>query len=422
MCPAISARNNKGRIRTIENTDQSYMNESESLTSAKKKQIRHLKKRVGNRKINVKFNQADIRTILKFFSAELKLNIIPTQEVAGHVTFIFNDINPVDAFDTILSSYGFDWYFENNIVRVFTNQPIKIFRLNYAKASLVAETIQQLVSRRSSVSIDNDTNSLVIKAPITDLMRIKPVIKRLDEAPEQVLVEVKILELEAGTFKGLGNDFSFSKTTGGSYASTEGLSTTTSHANEGLFVKIITQDFESLLKAIKTKTKIDILARPKILAINHKSSNIITGARLGYKVTSATTGGVLTESVQFLEVGTKLHFTPHISKNGDILMEISPEISEGVINSEGIPNETTTETTTSVLVRNGQTILIGGLIRDKTVETNTGIPILSSLPILDILFKRTELETQKKETIILITPYLVTPEMLKNMHTKYNNK
>lgn len=123
----------------------------------------------------------------------------------------------------------------------------------------------------------------------------------------------------------------------------------------------------------------------------------------------------MSEGVDFLDVGTKLTFTPHISENGDITMAINPEVSEGNVNDTGIPSEDKTQAETTVLVRDGQTVLIGGLIREKKTQETTGVPLLSDVPWLGDFFKKTSTVTVKKETIVLITPRLVTDTILRDM-------
>ncbi|MFC1617171.1 type II secretion system protein GspD, partial [Candidatus Margulisiibacteriota bacterium] len=379
---------------------------ADNYQKEKIKQISILKEKVSNiaKKMDVKFTKTDIKTVLKFFATEFKLNIISTPEVIGEIDFSLSNINPIDAFDSVLTNYGFDWYVEKDIIKVFSKQPIKIFSLNYASASEVAPNIKAMLSRKGVISINERTNSLVVKAPDTELAKIGPVIKALDSMPRQVLVEVKILEVQAGFSRGIGMDISYSKENGGSYAENKGFSNDPAHPNTGLFVRVLQSDFDALIQTLETKTDLNILAHPKILAINHKKATIITGQRLGYKTSqTAGTTGIVTESVEFLDVGTKLSFTPHISDNNDILMEIKPEVSEGAI-TDGIPNETTTETDTSVLVKDGQTILIGGLIRKKEIKSKSGLPILSSIPFLDLVSGRNDVTTQKIETIVLIRP------------------
>ena len=116
------------------------------------------------------------------------------------------------------------------------------------------------------------------------------------------------------------------------------------------------------------------------------------------------------QSVKFLDTGTQLNLTPHISKNGKILMEIHPAISEGTIDDLGLPSSRTTEVTTSVLAEHGDTIFIGGLIRQVKQKTRRKIPFIGSIPLIGTFFGRTEDKVVKNEIIVIITPYIVSPE------------
>ena len=181
----------------------------------------------------------------------------------------------------------------------------------------------------------------------------------------------------------------------------------------GLYSQIFSGDIEGYLSAIDRQIGYDLLASPRVTAINHHQAELLIGSKLGYRSTLTTETGTQ-ELVEFLEVGVKLKFTPHISKNGYIRMSIAPSISEGSI-IDGLPQENTTETINEILVKDGQTIVIGGLIKNTNEKIVTGIPILSWLPIIGFLFRKTELLTEKREIMVLVTPTIVTPEDLEEM-------
>lgn len=368
----------------------------------------------------IKFSKTDIRDIIRFFSAEYGLNIVSNPNVKGITSFEFEKINPIDAFDSLLTAQGYNWHMDKGIIYVYSQSPVTIMKLNYAVAEEVVESLGSIVSDVGTIGVSRASNSLIIKAPQNDINKIRSVVNKLDQSPLQVLVEVKILELQADSKNGLGLGQIYSQANGTS-AQTQGFANQVSQTTaSGLFVRVLKDDLQLILEALETRTGVDLLATPKILAINHKPASIITGQRLGYKTNStSSTGTIINETVNFLEVGTKLNFTPHISDNGDIIMEIKPEVSEGTIAEDGLPQETTTETETNVLVRDGQTILLGGLIREKTVNTESGIPLLVDIPFIGDLFKKTTVAKEKKETIVLITPHLITPERLKEMEKSY---
>jgi type II secretory pathway component GspD/PulD (secretin) len=134
---------------------------------------------------------------------------------------------------------------------------------------------------------------------------------------------------------------------------------------------------------------------------------------LGYKTKTITSSGMI-ESVEFLDVGTKLKITPQIKSDGTMIMDIHPEVSEGSIVNE-LPQKNSTETTTRLLVKDGQTIIIGGLIKDVSTETKKGVPIISDIPFLGVPFRKTSIDIQKREIIILISPHVVDASQIAQM-------
>ena len=382
---------------------------------SKENQIALLKRQIAkaDTPVSLTFSKTDIREVLRLFSVEFGMNIISNDEVKGEVSFGFKDIAPIEAFDAIMVSQGFDWHVEGGVIQIYAQQPVEVIQLNYGLAADLASPLAQMLSGKGSITVDNTSNSLVIKTSRGDMQRITQVISELDKRPAQVLVEVAIMDVQGDSSQilGIGPNTTLPN---GSTIKQKGMANTFAEGTQGMFVNLIEGNFNVLLEALQSNQNIDLLATPKILAVNHKKATIITGQRLGFRTTtSSTDGNFVSEGVDFLDVGTKLSFTPHIANNGDITMEIKPEVSEGTVSDDGIPNEDSTEAETTVLVRDGQTVLIGGLIREKNVQTVTGVPLLSDIPFLGDFFKKNSTERVKKETIVLITPRLVTPESMK---------
>jgi type II secretory pathway component HofQ len=130
------------------------------------------------------------------------------------------------------------------------------------------------------------------------------------------------------------------------------------------------------------------------------------GSEQGYR-TAITTETATADNVKFLETGTKLNFRPFIGEGGNIRLEIQPEDSSGSVNSQGLPNKAVTQVTSNVMVKDGHTIVIGGLFREATTRTRSQIPGLGSLPLIGGLFGRQSDNTVREEVIILLTPHLI---------------
>jgi len=364
-----------------------------------------------NKNITAKFVKTDIQTILKFFAVEFGLNIVSTPEVIGSLSFTVKDVGPFDAFDSVLTVNGYDWNLENKIIRVFKQNPVRIFSLNYVKAVEIASAVRNLVSESGKISINPETNILIIKDAASNLKSISKLIKDLDQPPRQVLVEVKVLELQKDFSRTTGINLAYERSAD-NYVKSNGFASTPGDSSKGMFVKVLSGDLSAIVNAVESNSKVNFLAQPKLLVLNHKKATINTGRKLGYKTYLESSSGTVSEVVNFLNIGTTLTFTPHISEDNHILMEIKPTISDGEINASQLPEESLTETETSVMVRDGQTILIGGLIRNKKNKTVNAVPFISDVPFIGMLFRKDTITNEKVETVILITPYIVTPEML----------
>jgi type II secretory pathway component GspD/PulD (secretin) len=247
----------------------------------------------------------------------------------------------------------------------------------------------------------------VVEGNMKTLKKIAAVLRSLDVPPKQVLVEANIIQVNHSNASKLAANLKYTSPSN-PYEITQTVNLAqqpTATSAQGFYYSVTTDNMEAVLEALQTKTGYNLLSSPKVLAMDGQEAEIITGSRLGYYVKTVTTTGMI-QSVEFLDVGTKLTITPSIKSDGQIMMEIHPEISTGSIVNE-LPQKDSTETTTKLLVKDGQTIIIGGLMKDLTQDTKTGIPILADIPFIGWLFRQTQTTVTKNEFIILIRPRIV---------------
>ena len=270
------------------------------------------------------------------------------------------------------------------------------------------------------------------------------IIRALDTRPKQVLVEATILSALLTEGMELGIDLNFmagvalegTEATGGTQDAVlggvlEGSQTAgktvleqikpigtgtplevagfATVAGKGLRIGISTGDVRVFISALETVTNTTILANPKILAVNKQEGSVLIGTNLGYRSsTTISTGGIATEGeVQFLQTGTQLVFRPYIGNDDYIRMDIYPKDSSATLNEDGVPTENTTQVKTNVIVRDGETIVIGGLFRDVVTTTRNQVPLLGNLPVVGALFRGTTDQTQREEVIVLLTPHII---------------
>jgi type IV pilus assembly protein PilQ len=270
---------------------------------------------------------------------------------------------------------------------------------------------------------------LVVDYP-QNVEAITKVIAQIDVRPKQVLIEATILRAQLNENNALGIDFNLvggvdfqalNSTSNGitninvgnlPQAELQNTSFTgqtdfnTAIPDGGLTFGIIKNSVAVFIRALEQVTDVSVLANPKIPALNKQRGEVIVGRRDGY-ITTTITETVATQTVEFLETGTQLVFRPFIGNDGYVRMEVHPEDSTGGLTAANLPFEQTTEVTTNIIVRDGHTILLGGLFREVTTAGRDQLPLLGNIPIAGVLFRNTRDSTQREEVIILLTIHII---------------
>ena len=261
------------------------------------------------------------------------------------------------------------------------------------------------------------------------LKTIDQIIAQIDIQPQQVLIEAVILTLTLDKGQEFGVNFAVINSAGsvlsvvgnGALLNTavgfDPLRALTADGllrgnagrgfaadEHGLRTGFTGGNVTGFVKALEKIGKTEVLATPRLLVLNKQLAELQLGDRLGYQTFSQSAVSTVGQ-VQFLDVGTQLRVRPFVSRDGMIRMEVHPEKSSGSVDkTTGVPQSSTSEVTTNVMVPDGSTMVIGGLM-ERTVEKNqAGVPWLSGLPGIGALFRERNQTTRKKELIVLLTP------------------
>ena len=296
-----------------------------------------------------------------------------------------------------------------------------VFPIGHAEPDSVLTAITAFLSPNGQASVGAGDDLLVRDAP-EYLDTIAALIAQLDLPPKQVLISARILSVSYSDDLSLGLEFDSSTLAYASKLATPlpvvgdlGQDVTTVSTGEVGVTSTIVRDHElGVLDALSKRSNVETLAAPQLLAIDGEEAEIRIGGNLGYPVTVTTENGVTTRSTEFLEVGTTLIVTPSVVEEGLIRLQVHPEVSTGSITGD-LPQKETTEATTAMLVRHGETVMIGGLLNVSRQRTRKQVPILGDIPLLGLLFGRNTWLDTKKELIILVTPYIVGPETTVSM-------
>jgi general secretion pathway protein D len=276
-----------------------------------------------------------------------------------------------------------------------------------------SSSFTSILSGKIKITTDKIRNALIIEATPADYQVVEGILRRIDVLPRQVMIEVIIAEISLDGKEELGVEWEYKKGDGGS------LSTSLLSGQWGAsglqFIVGEAERWTAAFSALASENKLNILSAPVVLASDNKEASInvsdqIPVASAEYLYDSGS-NGVTQTNIQYRDTGIILTVTPHINERGLVSMEVSQEVSEqgeGVnVGDKSYPSFRERSVSTTLTVRHSQTIVIGGLMREKKTKTVSGVPMLSRLPGIGFLFGKDAEERSKTELILLITPRVI---------------
>ncbi len=289
----------------------------------------------------------------------------------------------------------------------------EVFRLNFANATAIEKTISKLVSRDGRVGIDDRLNSIVVTDTETALEQIRQAISKLDTKAPQVMIEALIVNVKLTDELKMGVDWT--KLGDLKNYFTQGLNITGSANPYGKVTFSSTPgnwNIQGLIDFVETNKDVRILANPKVLVLNNHTAIIDSVEEIPYRELTETSAGGAIGTVSFKEAGIKLEVTPQITNDGYIIMHVKPEqsVQTGTFTIENseTPVVETRRTDTTLRVKDGQTIIIGGLRKRQPSVQESKIPILGDIPLIGVLFRKVDTDLIESELGVFITPHIYT--------------
>ncbi len=424
------------------------------------------KKKYTGRRINLSIKDADIQHVLAYLARVGGVNIVTNEGVSGKVSFYLEDVPWDLALDMILRASGLDYIKEQGIYRVAPVEDIqkeyemalekkkkltelkqlqvKLIPVNYADAKDLIKQIKPISSAKGSVSMDQRTNTLIVKDIEEHVQAIEDLVKRLDAQTPQVLIEARIVEASKDYGKDLGVQWGGSGQASSATANPTGLIFPSSvgiaggasdqaavalglfaPANPNYAVNLpapagqgsggaIGLTLGSLggaanlslrLSAAEEEGTVKIVSAPKISTIDNHKATIQQGISFPVSVVSAQ--GVNT---QFFDAQLKMDVTPHVTQDGNIMLKVDitknePDFSQTGAN--GNPTIRKKEAHTSLLLKDGDTTVIGGIYTRNTASSKKKVPFFADLPLIGSLFSNWSETDSRSELLIFVTPRIV---------------
>ncbi len=305
---------------------------------------------------------------------------------------------------------------EKAIKEMDKKQETRVYKLNYAKPLELQKNLQSVIpATEGDFLADDRTNSLVVTASPLLLEKMDTLIRNWDKQIPQVLIEAKIMQITLDKNRFLGVDWQYqnpekhSITVG---APSLPIPTGAAYIDAFKIGVLSVDDYQIAIRALEGSNDTNLISSPRIVTLDNTEAKILIGSSEPYEIFRYDNLGNITgKEIKFVEVGIKLTVTPKISQDGFITMNIRPEVSTPRIgtatNALAID---TTEANAVMTVKDGNTLVMGGLIKDEKQESISKIPFLGDIPLIKYAFRSKFNKIVKKEIIIFITPKIVSPD------------
>jgi type IV pilus assembly protein PilQ len=385
-------------------------------------------------RISLNLQDVTLGNVLKVMTQKSGINFLIGADLVGkRINVYLEDVLVEDALAAIMRANGL-WYTRQKGTNIYVimdapeGPPVttvtEVVKTNFADANELAPTLEAVLTEVGSIVVDVRTNALVISDIPENITTLQALARDLDEPSGQILIEAKIVEVHENDGLQLGVEWDYVDFSAGSTDASYGSSFDTAEENVfdltlGMFDSFQeVQDFTARLSAMVHEGVAEILATPSVLTLDNKEAyiGITEHIALARKTTFRESGASSQVEPIYGDIGVTLKVLPHLNNDQFVTMTIEPLVS-GAEPSQYFPDDavdTKTRTaTTTVMVKDGQTVVIGGLLRTDVVENYFKVPLLGDIPLLGYLFKKTETVEKKTEIMLFLTPRIMGPEALK---------
>jgi type IV pilus assembly protein PilQ len=419
--------------------------------------------------ISVNLKDVDLRDFFRLIHEISGLNVVLDPAVKGNLTIVLDEVPWDQALDIVLQNNGLDKQLNGNVLRIATRTtlkteaetqrdlekaqaeavaPVTVTRvLSYAKAAGMTTTLKKFLSARGDILSDDRSNQLIIRDIPSVIPTVDNLIRQLDRKSQQVEIEARVVSASRSFAQDIGTELGFAGTTtggrslfsgnpavGGSGVTTgtglpapptsigtgstsgngvsTGLPLNTNFAagappTSGFGFSHRSPNFaiDFFISAAEAKGVGKLLSKPKVVTQNNEKATIKQGTKVPIQTTINNT-----ISVQFIDAVLKLEVTPQITAEGTVFMDVlveNTQIDNGIPRVQGIPALDTQSAETKVLVSDGGTVVIGGIIISQQRVDISQTPIVGSIPIIGNLFKRTNITTSSQELLFFLTPRII---------------
>lgn len=383
------------------------------------------------RRITVDAQGADIKTVLRTIGDFAGVNIVYGKEVKGEVHVHIKDAPWEEALDILLKANGYGYREEYGMIRVAEMKSLlqeeleiqtadkkkdellplvtKIVFVDNANAEELKNAMQNVVSKRGKIDVDYGSNALIVNDIEKNIEKVETMVADLDQKNHQVDINAKLVEVDVEATRELGINWGLLNLHKSGVGGTGSIEVAENIASSSGTVKFGTVrswgELNAILEMLEKSNKANIISNPRITTMDNREASILVGKEIPLIVADEA-GNPITE---LTKIGIMLRVIPHVNADRTITLDMHPEVSElqSESTAQGGVIISTSEADTRVVVSNGDTAVIGGLIKKTDTEVKRGVPILKDIPFLGRIFSSTSEASKKQELVIFVTPTIV---------------
>ena len=413
------------------------------------------------KRVSVDFRDTPIEDVIRIMAEQSGVDIIKSPKVTGSVTATLTDVPLDEALNNILISQGYGYVASNNMIRILPIEEMseaserlvsRIYRITYANVTEVEAALKKFISPRGSLSSNPGTSNIIVTDSESKIKAIDTFIEEIDRITPQIEVEARIYDITSKERLDLGIEWQTGYattytsggataygttgvlaigdnpsrntdpfTTGAFKASTGKAQSTTGVLRFGWLNTGI--DIDMLLRAQQENINAKLLANPRILVLDNQKANIKIVSEIPYQEITDTSAGGSIGTTAFREIGVELAVIPHVTREGMVRLQLRPKFSvqTGTViigtstNTFSQPTVDKREAETTLLIKDGQTVVLGGLRKKDVTKQVNKIPLLGDLPLVGAAFRFEGEDTITSELVVFVTPKIIEKPVLTEM-------
>jgi type IV pilus assembly protein PilQ len=384
------------------------------------------------RRMSLDVQGAEVQTVLRSLAEFSGKNIVASKEVKGQVTLRLRNVPWRHALDILLRSQGLGHVEQGSTIIVSNLETLRkeemekrtaernqeellplvtrIISISYANSEEMAKAVEKTLTKRGHIEVDKRTNALLVTDIDERLDQAESMIRSLDTRTPQVEIVARLVDVDVTATRDLGIKWGLHNVDIMDAGVSEHFDVNAADVTGPAGVARVGTvkpfgSIEATLQALESKNKANIISNPRITTVNNREASVVVGKQIPLIVQDFAGNAV----TQMTTIGIKLSVTPHINVGNKITMDVHPEVSDLAAQAtvQGGIIINTTMADTRVMVNDGETAVIGGLIRSNESTTKRGIPILMDIPLIGMLFRSSSTTQAKRELLIFVTPKIL---------------